>query len=85
MTPTLESIMRAAFDCPRDPRSPAYRLGCETAIRRRLAGETAKLSSVDLPFRPGTAECDAWHAGYAEGRHLVEQALMDTDTKEARP
>ncbi len=85
MTPTAESIMRAAFDCPRDPRSPAYRLGCETAIRRRLAGTTTKPSAVDLPFRPGTAECDAWHAGYAEGRHLVAQALMDADTKEARP
>ena len=61
--PTATEIHKRLFDRPRDPRSPAYKAGALAAIRLNLDGV-----DLGLPYAPGTAEHDAWLAGYAEGR-----------------
>ncbi len=56
-------LFAAVFHPNREPRSEAYRAGCLAALRVRL-GELAR---VRCPYRLGTAEADAFHAGVAEG------------------
>ena len=78
MTTTAQELLDEAFAGPRDPRSDAYKAGCLAVLRYRL-GEIEK-ADFYCPFRPGTAESDAWFAGCDEGslRHRVyREAIQD--------
>lgn len=69
---TAEELFAAAFDCARDPRSEPYKAGCLAALRRM----TGQVDHIACPWRMGTVEADAWHAGADEGRlrwRLAEQ------------
>jgi len=64
-SPLADSLMKAAFDRPRDPRSDAYKLG----VRALLVSRSTKSVFVDR-FAPGSVESDAFHAGVDEGRAI---------------
>ena len=59
----------AAFSVPRDPRSTEYKLGVLAALRYRLDGKPMQA----CPYRAGTAQSDAWHAGAEEGHRRARQ------------
>lgn len=65
-TITVDGLMAAAFDRPREPRSSAYCVGVRTLLARRIDG-----ASLALPFEIGTAEADAFFAGEDEGRLIL--------------
>jgi hypothetical protein len=64
---TADEFFEAAFHPYREPRSDAYKAGVLAALRYRL-GEA---EHVECPYRIGTAEADAFHAGAAEGHALA--------------
>ena len=66
---TVDGLMAAAFNRPRQPRSSAYCLGVRTFLAQRIEG-----APVALPFEPGTAEADAFFAGADEGRLILARA-----------
>lgn len=68
-TITVDGLMAAAFDRPREPRSSAYCVGVRTFLAQRIEG-----APVALPFEPGTAEADAFFAGEDEGRLILARA-----------
>lgn len=47
----------------RDPRSPAYKDGLRRALMHANGDNTT------CPYKKGTAERDAWYAGWQEGQH----------------
>lgn len=61
----VENLMKSAFDCPRDPRSPAYKLGARAVLAHR-----ALKGDLVCKFQHGTAEFDAFAAGMDEGREI---------------
>ena len=63
---TVDGLMAAAFDQPREPRSSAYCCGVRTILAHRIDG-----ASLALPFEIGTAEADAFFAGEDEGRLIL--------------
>ncbi len=71
-----DTLFKQAFQGPRDPRSPSYRLGCIAGLRYRLAG-----ASLRCPYLPATAEADAWYAGTEEGHAIFRR--YEADQKEA--
>lgn len=76
-TLTVDGLMAAAFNRPRQPRSSAYCVGVRTFLAQRIEG-----APVALPFEPGTAEADAFFAAEAdaffagedEGRLILARA-----------
>lgn len=66
---TVDSLMAAAFDRPREPRSSAYCCGVRTLLAHRIDG-----TAPALPFEIGTAEADAFFAGEDEGRLILARA-----------
>jgi hypothetical protein len=62
---TIDDVMRVIFFIGRPKRSQAYIAGCRTALRHKLD----KVQKVIPLFEEGTAEFDAWIAGYEEGRN----------------
>lgn len=70
----VETLMRAAFERARDPRSEAYKLGASELLKNRTMGVPYR-----CPFKAGTAEADAFWSGGDEGRaiwlaHVAGQA-----------
>jgi hypothetical protein len=69
-TKTAQALFDEAFNTPRDPRSPEYKVGVLAALRFRL-GET---KTVVIPpwasGRQGTASEDAFFAGVSEGHSI---------------
>ena len=59
---TVDSLMAAAFDRPREPRSNAYKAG----VRAKLSHVFDNVTTA-MPYAPGTAEADAFFAGEEEG------------------
>ena len=59
-------LFNAAFKKPREPRSDEYREGVRSALRDR-ASQNPPYSYRECPYRLGTAQADAWLAGYHEG------------------
>lgn len=59
---TVQSLMNAAFEVPRTPRSVEYREGCRSLLSRRIHG-----TQLHCPYKPGTASYDAFWAGVEEG------------------
>jgi hypothetical protein len=64
---TAKELCEAIFAVPRMLRSPEYRDGALAAFRCFLEHEKAT-----CPHSAGTAECDAWWAGYREGMNVVK-------------
>jgi hypothetical protein len=58
----VDTLMDQAFNCIRDPRSAEYRAGVRAVLERRVNGKR-----INLVYMPGSAECDAFHAGCTEG------------------
>ena len=63
---TVDGLMAAAFNRPRDPRSDAYKQGARATPTRY--GERVTPS---LPFDAGAAGADAFFAGEEEGRLII--------------
>lgn len=66
----VESLMRNAFDRPRDPRSDAYKLGMRELLAHRVLGVPFR-----CPYTIGTAEADAFFSGSDEGRMIWQLHL----------
>ncbi|MCI0146659.1 hypothetical protein KNO81_12250 [Paraburkholderia sediminicola] len=70
-TPTVDELMRRAFDVPRDPRSAEYKQGVRDTLIFRIEGD-----QMVLAYEIGTAQCDAYCAGREEG-HRIWRAHQD--------
>lgn len=68
-TITVDGLMAAAFDRPRDPRSAAYKAGVRAHLARVIENKT-----IAVPYPSGTAERDAFYAGETEGQAIYRQA-----------
>ena len=66
---TVDGLMAAAFNRPREPRSDAYKQGVRAGLTRII-----KRTTQPLPFKAGTAESDAFFAGEDEARLIVSRA-----------
>lgn len=66
---TVDGLMAAAFDRPRDPRSDAYKTGARAHLQHVLNNK-----NTVVPYPLGTAEADAFFAGVDEGRAIVMRA-----------
>lgn len=69
MSLTAIQIHHRLFAQVRTPRSTAYRLGSLDALRHHL-GE----NKHPCPYTAGTADFDAYWAGWLEGRKAADQA-----------
>ena len=63
---TVDGLMAAAFDRPREHRSAAYKAGVRAALVLSFDCITRP-----VPYSIGTAEADAFFAGEAEGRQII--------------
>jgi len=63
---TVDGLMAAAFDRPREPRSAAYKAGVRAALVRSF-----DCVIRPVPYEMGTAEADAFFAGENEGRQII--------------
>lgn len=61
---TLAILQASAFSTARTPRSDAYKAGHYAALVKFLGDGPLRR----CPYANGTAEADAWYAGYDEGR-----------------
>lgn len=66
---TADELFAAAFNQPRDPRSPAYKQGVRAALQFRIEGRR-----IPKLYDPATAEDDAYYAGQAEGHAIWRSA-----------
>lgn len=66
----VESLMHAAFNIARDPRSDAYKLGAKELLKHRAMGVKFR-----CPYKLGTAEADAFFSGSDEGRMIWTRHL----------
>jgi hypothetical protein len=70
-TPTVDELMKCAFDVPRDLRSAEYKQGVRDTLIFRIEGD-----QMVMPYKIGTAQCDAYFAGREEG-HRIWRARQD--------
>lgn len=68
-----EKLFKEAFHKTRDPRSNEYKAGVRAALRFRLAGE-----KITHPYKPGTAQDDAYYAGISEGHMIFRNYEQET-------
>jgi hypothetical protein len=76
-TPTVDELMAEAFAPGCDPRSNEYKRGVRAMLERKINGKT-----IPLPYDPGTAQADAYMAGWDEGRriwHELQPANNDAE------
>jgi hypothetical protein len=73
----VEELMRAAFECIRDPRSDAYKRGARELLKCRALG-----IALRCPYPMGTAENDAFYAGSSEGS-VIWQRHLEASVKAA--
>lgn len=62
---TVDGLMAAAFNRPREPRSAAYKAG----VRAKLIHVFDNVKTP-MPYELGTAEADAFFSGEDEGRAI---------------
>ena len=74
---TADDLFCEAFDNARDKRSNAYKAGVTQALRVVL-GEA---NNPPMPFNMGSAEADAYLAGYDEGRFRGKNYLESITPK----
>lgn len=67
---TVDGLMAAAFDRPREPRSDAYKAGVRDMLTFRINSLATPCSMAVAPYKLGTAKADAYFAGHDEGRHI---------------
>lgn len=70
---TADELFTAAFNLPRDPRSPAYKQGVLAALKFRIEGRR-----IPKLYDPATAEDDAYYAGQAEGHAVWRRAQAES-------
>ena len=75
---TLDGLMAAAFDRPREPRSDAYKAGVRAKLSHAFDNVT-----IAMPYAPGTAEADAFFAGEDEGRAIFARTREGADLMNA--
>lgn len=66
----IDQLMDEVFFSGRTPRSPQYRAG----VRAVLAFKLEK-TPIDMPYRVGTPEADAYFAGQTEGYSINRREL----------
>lgn len=71
-TPTIDSLMIATFDKPRDPRSAAYKAGARALFARFLHG-----TAIRCAYPAGSAENDAFYAGIDEGNLVMRNSGIE--------
>ena len=69
---TVDGLMAAAFDRPREPRSDAYKAG----VRAKLSHAFDNVKTA-IPYDLGTAEADAFFAGEDEGRAIFARSWQE--------
>ena len=67
----VDQLLAAAFNVPRDPRSPEYKAGAWAALDFRV-----NAVRIPLPYASGSAADDAYHAGIQEGHVIWRKAVM---------
>ena len=67
-----DSLFETAFNTLREPHSAEYKAGVLAALRDRENQANSSKERHDPPYTMGTAECDAWVAGYQEGLLIWE-------------
>ena len=67
----VDQLLAAAFNVPRDPRSPEYKAGARAALDFR-----ANAVRIPHPYTAGSAADDAYHAGIQEGHVIWRKAVM---------
>ena len=65
----VQQLFKAAFDQPRDPRSPEYKAGVLASLAFRFNGVP-----VQVPYPIGTAAADAYFSGLNEGNRIWRDA-----------
>jgi hypothetical protein len=73
IAPTVDDLMAKAFPPGRDPRSAEYKAGVRAMLEKCLNGKP-----LPMPYERGTAQCDAYFAGWDEGS-LIYRALKEND------
>lgn len=69
---TVDQLFAAAFDMPRDPRSPEYKAGVRAALSFRIDG-----LPIRHPYPAGSAADDAFAAGIQEGHAIWRRAQAE--------
>lgn len=69
---SVDHLYNKAFNSTRDPRSQEYKAGVRAALAFRIEGKR-----ITQPYRPETAQDDAYHSGLAEG-HGIWRAATST-------
>lgn len=67
---TVDELMEEAFgpQNPRDPRSEEYKAGVRTRLAFLIEGR-----SITCPYLTGTAQADAFFAGFDEANRICER------------
>jgi len=68
---TVDQLLEAAFNVPRDPRSPEYKDGARATLDFRV-----NAVRIPHPYASGSAADDAYHAGIQEGHVIWRKAVM---------
>ena len=63
----VDKLFHAAFDRPSELHSAQYRAGAWAAIRDQANSAKRSPNGLYPPYPMGTAQADAWLAGYREG------------------
>lgn len=66
---TVDALMSATFDRPRDPRSAEYKSGVKAALEFRINGVPIKCL-----YEPTWPHSDAFYAGVDEGHAIWRSA-----------
>ena len=70
-------LFDAAFNTPRDPRSPEYRAG----VMHILRVKTGEIEPLACPYPLGTARADAWFSGTDEGHKILRKYRDQQDAE----
>lgn len=72
----IDALLDAAFDESRTARSAEYKDGARAALEAKISS-----SRVYCPYPHGTAQCDAFFSGVAEGNQLWRAHLAAEDRR----
>lgn len=69
--PSAQELFKYAFSGQRDKRSDEYKAGVLATLRFRLK----EAQIIPVPYKPGTAQSDAFFAGVCEGHQIARKYL----------
>lgn len=72
----VDTLLDAAFDESRAPRSAEYKDGARSVLEAKVSG-----GRLHCPYPHGTAQCDAFFAGVTEGNQLWRAHLAAEDRR----